>query len=137
MESNTRDELDEMNGPKKRDMYVMYVKDIITEQPTSTVRGGISSDGGFFFKTTKHIGLNKASFVVARTLKEDGFLSYTLQVIIVREKEEDFFSISSLDFEAWDDPLPKLYDILREKYIRVSYGSLKSFLDTDKSETQA
>jgi hypothetical protein len=135
--NNTRDELDNMDAPKERDMYVMYVKDIITEQPTSTVRGGISSDGGFFFKTTKHIGFDKASFVVARTLKEDGFLSYTLQVTIVREREEDFFSISSLDFEAWCDPLPELYDILREKYVRVSYDSLKGFLDTGKSETQA
>lgn len=137
MESNTRDELDEMDGPKERDIYVMYVKDIITEQPASTVRGGGLSDGGFFFKTTKHIGFDKVSFVVARTLKEDGFPSYTLQVTIVRGKEEDFFSISSLDFEAWYDHLPELYDILREKYIRVSYGSLKGFLDTGKSETQA
>jgi hypothetical protein len=133
MESNTRDELDEMDGPKERDMFVMYVKDIITEQPTSTVRGGISSDGSFF-KTTKDIGFDKVAFVVSRTLMEGGFLSYTLQVTI---QEEDFFSISSLDFEVWCDPLPELYDILREKYIRVSYDSLKGFLNTGKSETQA
>jgi hypothetical protein len=52
--NNTRDELDNMDGPKESEMYVMYVKDIITEQPASTVRGGGLSDGGIFFKTTKH-----------------------------------------------------------------------------------
>ncbi len=135
--NDARDELDNMDEPSECDMYAMYVKDIITGQPASTVRGGGLSDGGIFFKTTKHIGVDKVSFAVMRTPKEDGLLSYTLEVTIVRGREEDFFSISSLDFEAWCDPLPELYAILREKYVRMSYGSLKSFLDTDKSETQA
>jgi hypothetical protein len=137
MESNTRDELDEMNGPKERDMYVMYVKDIITESPANAVTGGNTAGGHTFFKTIKHVGFEKASIFVARKLQDDGFLSFTLEVTIVREKKEDFFSLVSCDFEAWCDPLPELYDILREKVAGTAYNSLKSFLDTDKSETQA
>ena len=135
--NDARDELDNMDEPSECDMYAMYVKDIITGQPASTVAGGSTPGGHTFFKTVKQIGLDSVSVFVARKSEDNGFLSFTLEVTIVREKKQGFFSLASCDFKAWCDPLPELYDILREKVAGIAYGSLKSFIDTEKSETEA
>jgi hypothetical protein len=125
-----------MDEPGECDMYVMYIKDFITDMPDNTVIQARNRDGHPLYKLTKWLYPKTVEVSVARIKQINGVFHYHLEVTVCKGKEQYFCTFSTDDFLPELDSLPELYDILREKSARNNYGHLTDALGSTKPPTK-
>jgi len=126
----------DMDEPSECDMYVMHVKDFITDMPDNTVIKSHTREGIPLFKVTKWLGSDAIVVSVTRAVLNDGGFHFCLESSVSKGKEESVCTISTHDFLPELDPLPELYDILREKYIRNCHKHFADALNRHKPPTE-
>ena len=125
-----------LDEPSECDMYVMYVKDFITDMPDNTVIKSHTREGAPLFKVTKWLGIDAIVVSVTRAAQADGGFHFCLESSVSKGKEESVCTISTWDFLPELDPLPELYGILREKFVRNCHKHFADALGSTKPQTK-
>ncbi len=125
-----------LDEPSECDMYAMYIKDFITDMPDNTVIKSHTREGIPFFKVTKWLGSDAVVASVTRAVQEDGSFHFCLETSANKGKEESVCTLSDHDFLPELNPLPELYDILREKFVRNCYKHVTDILNRHKPPTE-
>lgn len=125
-----------LDEPSECDMYAMFIKDFITEAPDNSVVKSHTRDGTPMFKVTKWLGGDAVYVTVSRASQPNGGFHFCLEVSVCKGKEESVCVLSSWDFLPELNPIPELYDILREKFVRACYKHLTDVLNRHKPPTE-
>jgi hypothetical protein len=125
-----------LDEPSECDMYVMRVKDFITDMPDNTVIKSHTREGTPLFKVTRWLGSDAIVVSVTRAVQADGGFHFCLEASVSKGKEESVCTISTWDFLPELDPLPELYDILREKFVRNCHKHFADALNRHKPPTE-
>ena len=125
-----------LDEPSECDMYAMYIKDFITEAPDDKVVKSHTRDGTPMFKVTKWLDSDAVVVSVTRATQTEGAFHFCLEVSACKGKEESVCVLSSWDFPPELNPIPELYDILREKFVRNCYKHLTDVLNRHKPPTE-